>query len=429
MYKLIAGTSMKKSLYTLIIFCLSGFVCYANAQTLTWKDCIDIANKTNNTLLMAKQDLQIAEYDYNVILNKYYPSVNFRYGFTRSGNGHTANNWSASLNASQTLYNFQSNAQIHSQKANINKTVAQLTKSSADVYYSIRQAFLQMCYAQENITLLENIYSMRKQSADIVRLQYEGGKESKGNMLRAQAQKQSAYVNVSNAKRDLAVARRVLAQTLGTELDSSCTVDYKLTEIQDSVNIDVDSAVANCPDVILSSSTVEITKYSVDSSKGNLYPNISASASVGVSDETNPIPPADNKNWSVGVALNYPLFSGGITSSLNSIKAAKTSLEKAQESYKQTILATKTSLEEILADIERTKDNIEIYEMFLEAAIQRQKEATIKYRAGTMEFQTWQDIEQEYVNSQMTHLSALHNYNLALAKRDRLLGNTNGEIK
>ena len=67
--------------------------------------------------------------------------------------------------------------------------------------------------------------------------------------------------------------------------------------------------------------------------------------------------------------------------------------------------------------------------MFLDAAIQRQKEATIKYRAGTMEFQTWQDIEQEYVNSQMSHLLALKNYNLALAKRDKLLGNTNGEIK
>ena len=77
-----------------------------------------------------------------------------------------------------------------------------------------------------------------------------------------------------------------------------------------------------------------------------------------------------------------------------------------------------------MADIERTKDNIEIYKLFLEAAIQRQKEATIKYRAGTMEFQTWQDIEQEYVNSQMSHLSALHSYNLALAKRDKLLGNS-----
>ena len=413
---------MKKGI--LLLSCLVGIVSFANAETLTWQDCINMANKTNNTLLTAKQDLQIAEYDYNVILNKYYPSVNFRYGFSRSGNGHTSNNWSASLNASQTIYNFQSNAQIHSQQATINKTVAQLTKSSADVYYSLRQAFLQMCYAQENITLLENIYAMRKQSADIVRLQYEGGKESKGNMLKAQAQKQSAFVNVSNAKRDLAVARRTLAQTLGVDLSPICLVDYKLEEVEDTEKVDVDNAVANCPDVILSSSTVEITKYSVDSSKGNLYPNISASASIGVSDETNPIPPADSKNWNVGVALNYPLFSGGITSSINSIKAAKTNLEKAQENYKQTILSTKTSLEEILADIERTKDNIEIYQMFLEAATQRQKEATIKYRAGTMDFQTWQDIEQEYVNYQISHLSALHNYNLALAKRDKLLGNS-----
>ena len=420
---------MKKVLYILFLFCLAGSVNGLFAETLTWQDCIDMANKTNSTLVMAKQDLQIAEYDYNVILNKYYPSVNFRYGFSRSGNGHTGNNWSASLNASQTIYNFQSNAQIHSQKATINKTVAQLTKSSADVYYSIRQAFLQMCYAQENITLLENIYNMRKQSADIVRLQYEGGKESKGNMLRAQAQKQSAYVNVSNAKRDLAVARRMLAQNLGAELSPVCTVDYKLEEVEDDVKVDVDNAVANCPDVILSSSSVEITRYSIDSYKGNLYPNISTSASIGVSDENNPIPPADSKSWSVGVALNYPILSGGLTSTLNSIKIANTSLEKAQESYRQTILSTKTSLEEILADIERTKDNIEIYRMFLEASVQRQKEATIKYRAGTMEFQTWQDIEQEYVNNQMSYLSALHNYNLALAKRDKLLGDTHGEIK
>ena len=420
---------MKKVLYVLLSFCLAGSVNGLFAETLTWQDCIDMANKTNSTLVMAKQDLQIAEYDYNVILNKYYPSVNFRYGFTRSGNGHTGNNWSASLNASQTIYNFQSNAQIHSQKATINKTVAQLTKSSADVYYSISQAFLQMCYKKKNITLLESIYNMRKQSADIVRLQYEGGKESKGNMLRAQAQKQSAYVNVSNAKRDLAVARRMLAQNLGAELSPVCTVDYKLEEVEDDVKVDVDNAVANCPDVILSSSSVEITRYSIDSSKGNLYPNISASASIGVSDENNPIPPADSKSWSVGVALNYPILSGGLTSTLNSIKIANTSLEKAQESYRQTILSTKTSLEEILADIERTKDNIEIYRMFLEASVQRQKEATIKYRAGTMEFQTWQDIEQEYVNNQMSYLSAIYNYNLALAKRDKLLGDTHGEIK
>ncbi len=399
------------------------------AKSLSWQDCINIANQNNQTLLMAKQDLQIAEYDYNVILNQYYPSVNFRYGFSRSGNGHTENNWSASLNASQTIYSFSDTAQIKGKKASINKTVAQLTKSCADVYYSLREAFLKMSYAQENVTLLQSIYELRKQSADIVRLQYEGGKESKGNMLRAQAQKQSAYVNAENAKRELAVARRILAQTLGKDLDNNITVNHKLSEIKDNKVIDIDSAVYDCPDVIISSASINITKCSLSSVKGSLYPSISASASIGVSDNEKPIPPAESKQWNVGVALNYPILSGGLTKTLNSIKSSQTALEKANESYKQTILSTKTSLEENAAEIERTKDNIEIYQMFLEAATQRQKEATVKYRAGTMEFQTWQDIEQEYVNNQISHLSALHNYNVALAKRDKLLGSSNGEIK
>lgn len=419
---------MKKISYILMMLFMASFG-YCQTKHYTWQDCINMANQTNQTLLMAKQDLQIAEYDYNVILNKYYPSVNFRYGFSRNGDNPDRNNWSASLNASQTIYSFGDSAQIKSKKASINKTVAQLTKTSADVYYSIKEAFIQMCYAQENIVLLENIYNLRKQSADIVRLQYEGGKESKGNMLRAQAQKQSAYVNVENAKRDLVVAKRTLSQVLGRDLGMDFAVDYKLLGIQNNINLDIDTEVLKCPDVILSSSTLEITKCSLESSKGNLYPNIAASASLGVSDEKNPFPPADTRSWSLGVSLNYPILSGGITSIFNSIKSAQVALDKAKESYNQTILSTKTTLESYLADIAQTKDNIEIYNMFLEASIQRQKEATVKYRAGTMEFQIWQDIEQEYVNSQMSHLSALHSYNLALAKIDKVLGNTNGEIK
>jgi len=396
---------------------------------LTWQDCIDIANQNNQTLVSAKQDLQIAEYDYNIALNKYYPSANFRYGFSRSGNGHTSNNWSTSLSASQTIYDFQSNSEIKSKKASINKTVAQVTKTCADVYCSIKEAFLKMKYAQQNIILLENIYKLRSQSADIVRLQYEGGKESKGNMLRAKAQKQSAYVNFLNAQRELLVAKRTLVQTLGKDIPIDFTVEGTLTLVEDNESYDVDEIVSSIPDVIISSAAVEIAEYRVSSSKGNLYPNISASASIGLSDDKNPIPPLSSKNWSVGVGLNYPILSGGLTSLSNSIKSSKIALEQNKENYAKTILAAKTELQNILMEIERTKDNIGIYEMLLEAAIQRQKEATVKYRAGTMEFQTWQDIEQEYVNNQISHLSALYNYNVALAKRDKILGNTNGDIK
>ncbi|MDD5020734.1 MAG: TolC family protein [Endomicrobiaceae bacterium] len=400
-----------------------------DTKILTWQQCIDMANQYNQDLIIAKKNLAIAEYDYYISWNNYYPSVNFKYGFDRKGNGVTENNWGANLSASQTLYDFKNNAELSSKKAAVDKTVAQLKKSYAEVYYSIREAFLKMCYAQENINLLENIYTLRNQSSEIVRLQYEGGKESKGNMLRAQAQKHSAYTDVLNAKRDLSLARRTLCEVLGVDINQDFTVNAELSLLEDNIEIDVDAKALEVPDVIIASSDVQIAEYKVSYSKGSLYPNLSASASVGLSDESNPIPPADSKSWSLGVALNYPLFSGGITSVKNTILSSKTALEQSQQVYKKTVLNAKTTLQDIQMTIERSKDNVITYQMFLEASIQRQKEANIKYLAGSMEFQTWQDIEQELVNNQISHLSALHNYNLALAKRDQMLGNTNGEIK
>lgn len=400
-----------------------------DTKVLTWQQCIEMANKYNQDLIVAKKNLAIAEYDYYISWNNYYPAVDLKYGFNRNGNDVIEDNWDLSLNASQTLYNFKDISELKSKKAGIDKTVAQLTQSCAGVYYSIKEAFLKMCYAQENITLLENIYTLRTQSSDIVRLQYEGGKESKGNMLRAQAQKHSAYTDVLNAKRDLNTARRTLAQVLGVDINQDFTVNGELTLIEDKTEFDVDTKALEVPDVIISSSDVKIAEYKVSYSKGDLYPNLSASASVGLSDAQGPLPPSDSKSWSLGVALSYPLFSGGITSVKNTINSSKAALEQSRQVYKKTILSTKTSLQDVQMTIERTKDNVTTYQMFLEASIQRQKEANIKYLAGTMEFQTWQDIEQELVNNQISHLSALHNYNIALAKRDKMLGNTNGEIK
>ncbi len=419
-----------KKIYILFILFFS--VTAAGAQELknfTWGQCVEIANKYNQNLITAKKNLSIAEYNYYISRNGYYPSVNFKYGFSRKGNGVNENSWDAGLNASQTIYDFKTSADLGGKKAVIEQTVAQLTKSYAEVYYSIKEAFLKMCYAQENVNLLNNIYNLRLQSSEMVRLQYEGGKESKGNMLKAQAQKYSAHTDFLNAKRDLLLARRSLCEAMGTDSVSEFNVDGNLSVSEDVAAVNVDSEALKAPDVIISSADVKISEYKVDYAQGDLYPNISASASIGVSDENNPIPPADSKAWTLGVALNYPLFSGGLTNVRNTVLASKEELNQKMTEYEKAVLTAKTSLQEIEINIEKYRDSIATSKMFMEASEQRQKEANIKYLAGSMEFQTWQDIEQELVNNQISHLSSLYNYNLALAKRDKMLGNTNGEIK
>lgn len=419
-----------KNIY--ILFVLFFFVTAAGAQEIkkfTWVQCVEIANKYNQNLINAKKNLSIAEYNYYISRNGYYPSVNFKYGFSRKGNGTNENSWDANLNASQTIYDFKTNADLGGKKAVIEQTVAQLTKSYAEVYYSIKEAFLKMCYAQENVNLLKNIYNLRLQSSEMVRLQYEGGKESKGNMLKAQAQKYSAHTDFLNAERDLLLARRSLCEAMGTDSVSEFNVDGSLSVSEQTSAVNIDLQALMVPDVIISSADVKISEYKVDYAKGSLYPNLSASASIGVSDENNPIPPSDSKAWTLGVALNYPLFSGGLTNVRNTVLASREELNQKMTEYEKAVLTAKTSLQEIEINIEKYRDSIAISKMFMEAAAQRQKEANIKYLAGSMEFQTWQDIEQELVNNRISHLSSLYNYNLALAKRDKMLGNTNGEIK
>jgi outer membrane protein TolC len=421
---------MKRKNFVFIAMMFASNLLFAqDAKVLTWQQCMDTANKYNQDLVIAKKDLAIAEYDYYISWNNYYPAVNLKYAFNRNENDTREDQWNLSVNASQTLYNFKNISELKSKKASVDKTIAKLTQSYASVYYSIKEAFLKMCYAQENITLLENIFSLRTQSADIVRLQYEGGKESKVNMMRAQAQKHSAYTDVLNAKRDLNTARRTLAQTLGVDLSGDFTVSGELTLKEDKTEFDVDAKASQIPDVIISSADVKIAEYKAAYSKGDLYPNLSATASAGLTDAMGPLPPSDSKSWSVGVALNYPLFSSGLTGVKNAVASANAALEQSRQEYMKTLLAAKTSLQDAQMSAERTKDNVTTYQMFLEASVQRQKEANIKYLAGAMEFQTWQDIEQELVNNQISHLSALYNYNIALAKRDKILGNTNGEIR
>jgi len=400
-----------------------------DVQILTWRDCIDAANKYNQDLIIAKKDLAIAEYGYYSSWNSYYPAVSLKYAFNRDGSEAVKDKWNLSATASQSLYNFKNTSEIKTKKAVIDKTISQLTQSYAEVYYSIKEAFLKMCYAQENITLLDNIYDLRAQSADIVRLQYEGGKESKGNMLKAQAQKNSAYIDVLNAKRDLNTARRTLSEKIGVDLSGDFSVKGELTLKEDKTEFDIDAKAREVPDVIISSAAVKIAEYEVSYAKGDLYPNLSATASAGLSDAQGPVPPSESKTWSVGISLNYPLFANGLTSVKNAVDSANAALEQSRQEYNKTLLNMKTTLQDIQMTIEKTKDNVGAYQMFLEASIQRQKEANIQYLAGTMEFQTWQDIEQELVNSQQSHLSALYNYNVALAERDQILGNTNGEIK
>jgi len=157
-----------------------------SGNSLTWEDCVNIARQNNPQYKIAQAALQTAKSNYNLAVNQYTPSANIQYGYQKSNYNlltEGGDTWLINITASQNIFNWQAISNIRIQKENLILAQADLRQTSATVRYNLRQAYLAMLYAQENIDVYKSIYDIRKKSADMIRLQYEGGNESKGNTI------------------------------------------------------------------------------------------------------------------------------------------------------------------------------------------------------------------------------------------------------
>jgi len=394
-----------------------------SADTLTWQQCVGIAQKNNQQYKIAQANFETAKSSYNLALNKYSPSANLQYGYQRSNYDNLTDknlDWSGSVNVSQNLFNWEAISSIRIQKENLNLAQAQLRQASAAVRYSLRTAYLAMLYAQENIDLYKNIYDIRKKSADMIRLQYEGGNESKGNTMRADALAFAANNNIKNAEGNLVAARQNLVVVLGREQSNDFMIKDELNVI-DAKTIDINSAVETAPQIIISGANLRTAELQVSSSKTGILPSLTASGSVGLQGDNPAL--ADGQNfWDIGVLLSYPVFSGGITAAKENIDIAKSALTQSQQTLAQQYLAVKAQLQSVLSAIDADLNTIESNKLLLASAEQMDKEANIEYLSGLMDFQIWQSVEQDLVNYKSAYLSSIYNANTDEASRDNILG-------
>ena len=89
---------------------------------------------------------------------------------------------------------------------------------------NLYKAFSTLLYTQEEIGVNKSIRDLWDQNAQMISLRYDSGAESKGNSMQTQAQFLQADVALTQAGRDLLVARQQLAQALGQDDFSALAV-------------------------------------------------------------------------------------------------------------------------------------------------------------------------------------------------------------
>jgi outer membrane protein TolC len=399
------------------IFCLSGAT-RAATTTLAWDDCVKLAQTQNPTLQSANKTLEAKEAAYRGSFNALFPNLSLGYSYSTSDLYSNMSGLTSNLNGEQQLqgnvnwdlFNLKDYASIGSASAALDQARDDLLLSSAQVRLQLRQAYFQLLYAQEQITLLEQIRQIRQTNSQMVTLEYNSGRESKGNMLITQADLASAEADLAQAQRNLRVAQQALNHVLGQPETEAVLVKDAFYVPIPPVWENIASKLPSLPQIKHDDALIAQAQASLQQAWSQVLPNLSANYSRGWLGQTF-FPP--NNEWSASLNLSWPIFSNGPTYAFFAIAGAQDQLDKTVTDKTADMQQVQSTAENAWSNLMSGIDQVKIQKQYQEAALQRNDEANIEYANGLLVFENWNQVVTALVSYEKQYLSARLNAVLA----------------
>lgn len=390
--------------------------------TLDWDAARRLAMANNTSVRAARASMEQAGYNYLAGLNSYLPQISASHSFSRSGGDSSSpsNRWSASLSASEELLNLRTVSSVKSSRISREKAEADYLAASAAARQALAGAFADLLFAQKRVEVQKNIFAIRDENAKLIRLKYEGGRESKGNALYTEALAGNAAAAVKKTGRQLAAAQRALLQVIGLEETAAVKAKGALTVpefVLDEAR--AGRALERSPRIVSARKTLEAARERASSARYYAYPTLKASQSYGWSGDRE-FP--QNKSWSMGLTLSLPLFSGGPTYYFNNLSAYKKAQAAAEENFKAERISLQAALRTGYEDFLSAAESAAASAVLLEANRERYSEAQVRYLAGKVSFIDLANVEQSFIDSELSQLDSVRAAYSRRAALEQLLG-------
>ncbi len=387
----------------LVLICFSNGVC---AQTiLEWKTCVRETARNNPNLLSAQEKIIQAGDDKAIAQSGEEPQVSGSANAGRSGyyQTPTTNSYSYGASASQLLFDGGKTYYEISQ-ADAELTASRFTyqSSSSDIRLSLRNAFINLSKAQDQVVIAKGIMERRNQSARLVKLGYEAGREHKGALLTAEAKYAQARADVGRAERNVPICRAELARQMGW------TNSIETLVVENSARVDVDqqepafeALVRNVPYLKYLAAQTSGSMLGVKSARAGFLPTIQAGANAG--NNGCDWPPKDG-GWNIGISLSLPIFDGG--NRMAQVRKAISQQRSAEADERSGMDSLLIALRSAWVELRNATDDEDVAEKFLEAAKERATIGEAQYSTGGLSFDNWIIIEDDYASAENSLLDA-----------------------
>ena len=407
-----------------IIFLLCFSSSFAQ-EKLTKEDAVNLALENNYGILIAKNNVKIAENNSSLNNSGYLPRITanaganynlndtentLQNGTVSENNGAESKSYNASIGLNYTLfdglgrsYNYKKLKESY----NLSELEAQtVIENSLLQIFSIYYNVSQLTEDSENIRASLNVSKQR-----LLRAKYgfEYGQNTKLQVLNAEVDVNNDSIRFINTRRLLSNSKRDLNLVLGRNVNTDFSVETDITfNLVFELNTLLEKAKNYNIEIQKVNKNLQISEFDIKINKSNLLPTLNLNSSYGFnkSDNDASFNYAEqlSQGLNAGLSLNWNLFDGGTT---------KTRIQNAKI-YEDNL---KVQKERVLNELERNVANaLEVYNnsLFILNAEEKNVETNKNNFSRTEEkFKLGQATSIEFRQAQINLLNAQSNLNAA----------------
>ncbi|MEW6613112.1 MAG: TolC family protein [Pseudomonadota bacterium] len=291
-----------------------------------------------------------------------------------------------------------------------------------NVLFSTVQAYYQLFATQAAVDAARESERASLESLNAATFRHQVGAATLADKLQAQTAYSQARLNRQKAEGDARVAQGVLANLLGLDADRPLRVVPPVWQApgagpDDNVRRLIEAAKRARPDLAAAEAQVRAAEANIQAARSSGKPSISLFANYGYnySSVLN-----DTRNWSTGLTLNFPLFTGFATT--YRVRTARAQLD-AQAAGRDR-LADQVALDVWRAyqNLNTSRDTWASTEDLLASAIQSEQLALGRYKAGAGNILELLNAQASLANARLQRVQAQYNWQIARAALSQAVG-------
>jgi outer membrane protein len=392
---------------------------------------------THPTVIKAQEAIQTVEAGIGMAKSAYYPDIDFGAGYTRIGpvpeitipNMGTfdmapANNYIASLNIRQTVYDFSKTEKsiliAESNKAiaekNIDLVKQRLSLLTITNYYAL-------VYLQEAVHIKDLQLGILYKHLDFVTRKRETGSATDYEVLSTKVRISAAKNQKLNLETSLNNQLSILNSLLGLPEGTRIIVRNRLMAKQAAIQYDslVSYALGHRNDFEIVNLREQQAKLSLESVKIENNPVLSAFASGGMKDGYFPDMNTPKANYAAGLALKIPIFTA--TRHKYQMQMASTNINIVKQDIEQTRREISAEVFRNVNDLQSSLRMIEESSLQLEQAEEARKLADLSFKAGTITNLDLLDSQSIEAESRLSVTRAKTEFMISSARLEISIGN------